>query len=274
MDKIDRIIQESIDNLINEARRGHDPWAGFEGTKTTVLKNNTAYRFNDGTGKDKKKVDSIVGRPEKPHKKREVAKDIFSANPNNASQIRRTLRKSWESTLFPMYHLLSKFMKQYGNYNANWLLNQFGEVDETGKLTGKGLDTLYNQKYDEISRYTTDIEGYGSDVDHIKKRCGEIAVSLKDIIRILNNMCDCCKRIRKGIKGGIKDPRVNPRIIDGYLTSGGLKQKPIYNDKSSNTMRELNAYIDKLVDTLEFISSYQQPIEMSDNELGITTIRR
>jgi hypothetical protein len=267
------IIQEEIERFLNEdveeARSIYD----LERPRVKIIKpNGDVHVYNDGV-KSKKSINKDLGIPEKPRKKRVVAKDIFSADPTNASQIRRTLRKSWESTLYPMYHLLSKFIKQYGEYNANWLLRQFGEADEYGKLTGKGLDTLYNSLYDKINRYTTDIEGYGSDLRHIKSRCGEIAQLLGEIDQVINKMCESCKKLKKFIRGGIKDPKVNPRIIDGYLTSGGLKQKAIYNDKSSEAMMSLNNYISKLIEQLEYISTYEGAIDMSTRELGITTKR-
>lgn len=271
MNRIDRIISESIDRFILR----ESDWDRFERPTTTrITKKNGEVVDLNGDPKNKNKIRKELGLQPKEHKKRVVAKTIFDADPMNASQIRRTLRKSWESTLYPMYHLLSKFIKQYGEYNANWLLRQFGETDEYGKLTGKGLDTIYNSLYDKINEYTSNIEGYGSDLRHIKSRCGEIATLLSDIQKAINEMCESCKKLRKSIRGGIKDPKVNPRIISGYVTSGGLMQKAIYNDKSSEIMRNLNDYITRLIGCLNYISTYDPGIDMGEDVRGVKMIGR
>ena len=258
MDRIDKIITESINQLVDEARRpARDPWAGLENTKT-IVRNNATYKFNDGTGKDKKKVDNVVGRPQKPVKKRAVARDLFSANPNNASQIRRTLRASWQPKLKPMYGLLSKFTGQYGQANAQGLLRLFGESDVNGNPT-TGLTTQYNMDFERLSRFTSDIEGYGADIWSIKSRLKQFPEILRDMVKILYMMCKRCQKIKQLVNAKNVDPGFNRNIITGYLTSSGLEKKAIYKGLGSKEMTDLIAN--------------EEEISMSDN-MNIKTIRR
>lgn len=272
MDRIDKIITESINQLVDEARRpARDPWAGLENTKTTIVRNNATYKFNDGTGKDKKKVDNVVGRPQKPVKKRAVARDLFSANPNNASQIRRTLRASWQPKLKPMYGLLSKFTGQYGQANAQGLLRLFGESDANGNPT-TGLTTQYNMDFERLSRFTSDIEGYGADIWSIKSRLKQFPEILRDMVKILYMMCKRCQKIKQLVNAKNVDPGFNRNIITGYLTSSGLEKKAIYKGLGSKEMTDLTNYISRLAEYIEDIANEEQ-ISMNDN-MGIKTIRR
>lgn len=275
MDKIDKIIQESIDNLINEARRGRDPWAGFETVKTRIISpdGNAINVANANSARGKKTVDQAIGRPEKIPQKRTVAKTFFDANPNNASQIRRTLRQAWQPKLKPMYGLLDKFTRQYGQANAQGILRLFGETDENGNPT-TGLTTQYNMDFDKLSRYTSDIEGYGADIWSIKSRLKEFPEIIRDIIKLLFTMCKRCQKIKQLVNAKTINPGFNRNIINGYVTSpSGLGSKVIYKGLGSKEMTDLTKYLSSLADYIEEISNREQ-ITMSDNELGIKTIRR
>ena len=271
---IDKIISESIDNLVNEARRtSRDPWASFEPVKTRVITpHGDAINVKDASSSNGKKiVDTAVGRPQKPVQKRTVAKDLFSANPNNASQIRRTLRKAWQPKLKPMYGLLGKFTGQYGQANAQGLLNLFGETDENGNPT-TGLTTQYNMDFDKLSRFTRDIEGYGADIWSIKSRLKQFPEILRDMVRLLYLMCKRCQKIKQLVNTRQIDPGFNRNIITGYLTSSGLDKKAIYKGLGSKEMTDLTSYISSLADHIESIANEEQ-ISMTDN-LGIKQIRR
>jgi hypothetical protein len=270
---IDKIITESIDNLVDEARRAsRDPWASFEPVKTRVITpQGDAINVKDARGRGKKIVDTAIGRPEKEHKKREIAKDFFSANPNNASQIRRTLRKAWQPKLKPMYGLLGKFTGQYGQANAQGLLNLFGETDENGNPT-TGLTTQYNIYFDKLDRYTSDIESYGADIWSIKSRLKQFPEILRDIVNLLFAMCKRCQKIKQLVNSRNVNPGFNRNIITGYLTSSGLNKKVIYKGLGSKEMNELTSYLTWLAEYIESISNTEQ-ISMTDN-LGIKQIRR
>jgi hypothetical protein len=270
MDKIDRIISESIDKLVDEARRpARDPWAGLENTKTTIVRNNATYKFNDGTGKDKKKVDNVVGRPQKPVQKRAVARDFFSVNPDNASQIRRTLRKAWQPKLRSMYNLRDKLTCEFGVKNTQLALRSYGEMDEYGNQK-IGLLTRYNELYQKLDSYTKNIEQYGSDIWSIKSRLREFPQILNDMVALLWQLCERSKGL--GGKLPIASPGLNMNIVNGYKTSKGLKDKPIFKNKNSKEMMELTSYLSRLAEYIEDIANDNQ-VSMSDN-MNIKTIRR
>ena len=280
MNRIDRIISESINRFIlrevDEARTRRDPWAGLEQVKTRVIKpSGDAINVPDAnTSRGKKIVDDAIGRPEKPHKKRVVARTIFDASPNNASQIRRTLRASWQPKLKPMYGLLGKFTNQYGVSNAQNLLKLFNEVDQTGKKV-IGLTTQYNILFEKLNEYTTEIEGYGSDLNHIKKKLSEMPKMINDITNIIYALCKRCQKIKQLLNSKSVDLGFNKNVIYGYVTSSGLEKKPIYKSLNSEEMKNLTGYLSKVAEQLDYLANEgNDPIDMNHNEFGITTVRR
>ena len=277
MDKIDKIILESInDFLINEVSRFVSPYQTMVDGKMKWVRTKEEHNALVNKARQKKQASNPnyvppkgPGRP--PGKTKKIT-SFFNINPDNPSQIRRTLRSAWQPKLQSMYNLRDKLTGEFGIKNTQLALRVFGEVDEYGNQK-IGLLTKFNQLYNKLDIYTRDIEGYKNDMWSIESRLREFPQILNDITSTLWQLCDRSKGLAAKLK--IVSPQLNTNIINGYKTSKGLKDKPIFKNKNSKEMMELTSYLGKLAEYIEYLTDEnRKPIDMGSDLAGVKTIRR
>lgn len=260
MDRIDKIILESINNfLINEVDEARSkfvsPYQTMVDGKLIWIRTKEEHNALVNKVRQKKQAANPnyvppkgPGRP--PGKMKKVA-SFFDINPDNPSQIRRTLRKAWQPKLTSIYNLRDKLTGEFGIKNTQLALRAFGEVDAYGNQK-IGLLTKFNQLYDKLDTYTSNIESYENDIRSITSRLREFPQILNDIISTLWQLCDRSKGLIS--KLSIVSPQLNRNIINGYKTSKGLKDKPIFKSKNSKEMMELTSYLEKLARYIEYVA--------------------
>ena len=226
MNKLDSIIIESINKVIDEVRKSADEyWANLEG----------------GTTVTRRKPASSAPTP----RPRTVATSLY--NSTTVNQIGRTLRSTWDSSkLKAICGFNRNAVRIYGIKNADALWGFFND-------NGHDLFTQYQMKYNELSKLTRDIEQWArqGDINGVEYRLRDFPKPLEELADILTKLFNKCKNLKKlvtikniPLPGGMK-----PSIINGYLTSNGLNNLVIYNGNQKqiasmiNNLRKCAEYI-------------------------------
>lgn len=296
--RIRNIIRESIDKFLflefDEGKRlraskGSKVNAknygiyGMENQPIKIIKNGEVKNFEDAE-RSKASINAELGVDAMPRRKRKVVKSFYDADTENASQLRRTIRSAWDfPSLQASHELLSKFAKQYGVGNAQTVIcGLYGETqkNEDNTETSLGLFTQFNQIYDKLDFLTTEIEGYGADIRHIKSRLLEMPFylnKLHDVVYAISERSTYVKKL-------LRNPQMmqnagitfNPRIISGYITSSGLDSRVVYQRKDSTELQEIIKALSGLAEYIEnAFRENNSSINMEKEPVrGITTIRK
>ena len=275
MNRIDRIIRESIDRFIfreiNEGERIRKMKGNVSRGSINSLETQPIKRIMpDGSVKqgaesvvsdpvNKKKIDSIMGATQRTYAPRKKLTSFYDADPWKPNEIKKTLRKTWNTDeLQQSYGLLDKFTRQFGKRNAETLICVlYGDTQKEG--TKLGLFTQFKQTYDRLIQYTSEIEGYGNDIKPMRSRIKQLPLLFRELVKNIDNLTKRSLEVRKLMRNPQQlvntlqtfgYGKFNPNIIRGYVTSSGLEGRIVYQKPDNKELAETRK---NLLDLASFI---------------------
>jgi hypothetical protein len=256
---IDKIIQESINRLVDEARGMSDAekmWSNLEG--------GVAKRRGGGGA---------------PRGKRFVPNNIYEAV--TLRQLGPALRKTWDG--IDIKKIVSFNRNVFGIYGA---ANR--EAFENFFRPAPGQPTLVAQfqtKYRQVDELTKQVEQWAKEGDKnsVEYRLRDLPKPLEELADILKALWEKGQILKKCVRKGIPLPGgMKPSVVMGYVTSAGISNLIIY----AGGPNDISVPIDRLKNLAEYIRNKwgdnlqhgkvapMQATLGNDNELDIRTKRR
>ena len=242
---IDRIISESIERLVDEAR----------------LIDPNEYMANQYGGTFKEKRRKYNTQP------RRRVTSLYDATTTN--QVGKLLRSAWDCKQLEAIGGFARNYYVFGRAASDALFNFYR--DEKGDMF-----VQFNTMLNNIKKLTTDIENWAKtgDKKSVISRLRDLPTPLEELALLIGNLTNKTKKLLRyrpflDLRG---DAARKGNILDGYKTVNGLmdlviaSRNPQGVDAVTQKLRECAEYIrDKWGDN-NIKNSGQQVVSMDDND--------
>lgn len=308
MDRIDRIISESINRFIlrevDEVRRGsiYDMEGGSSKTKVYKPNGDVLQFGSDASGRTKKAIDATIGRTKRTYTRRERPKNLISTceaslpKPQKAKYIARFLRNEWSSKKLESIITFNRrsgtdFGQEDREKLDNSVRRKISANDTPNPASPIKQETVNPfqkvcDSYHKLDAMTSSIERWGAEGDY-----NGIHTKLCEMPKELDNLAYWLGKLYDWVKNSMKTFQANANrkgnIVNGYVRNNGMQAvnglAQLFPNNPQKFSKEVTS---KVIDCAETIRMYfgdiygngkndDQEIQLgNDNELGIRTIRR